>query len=146
MSLAGYSDLDTWVRVVSDKMADVLSKRLQMALKGWNKALRVVKETQPKENGYDENEQGVSVRREEEEVEPAKIDFKVVLEIVLRNQEISAVPSMPTVRALFLSALHSYVGVVCNLPKPKGGRYEVSTASQPSELTNRVNLQILLTI
>ena len=33
--------------------------------------------------------------------------------------------SQPTIRSLFLQKLHDFIGVVCNLPKPKSGRFEV---------------------
>lgn len=111
MSLSGYSNLDSWVQCVSDKMSLVLSKRLESALESWIKAL------QGKE----------------------KLDTKQVsLEIVLRNQEIMPAPAMPKVRANLLDALHVYIGVVCDLPKPQGGRYEVFdsiTAKSSGDMT-----------
>lgn len=33
--------------------------------------------------------------------------------------------SQPTIHSLFLQKLHDFIGVVCNLPKPKSGRFEV---------------------
>lgn len=124
MSLSGYSDLDSWVNVVGDKMAEVLAKRLEKALKGWNKALRFSKK---KVDVISTEEKDEAVGRDDEEdgIEMAILPTKVNLEIVLRNQEISASPSLPSVRAHFLDTLHSYIGTVCNLPKPRGGRYEV---------------------
>jgi dynein heavy chain 1 len=120
MSLSGYSDLDSWVRVVGDKMAHVLSSRLETALKGWNKAFKVAKERD--EHGHHGE---VEVLTEDDDLPVVTIPIKVTLEIVLRNQEISAVPAVPTIRSLFLNKLHEYVGVVCNLYRPKSGRYEV---------------------
>ena len=118
--MSGYSGLDSWVRVTSDKMAEVLAKRLETALKGWNKAYGV-----PKERPFgDESERRAESPVDDDAPLPS-VDLKITLEIILRNQEISAVPAMPIVRSLFLNALHAYFGVVCNLAKPKGGRYEV---------------------
>jgi dynein heavy chain 1, cytosolic len=118
MSLSGYSDLESWVQVVSDKMSLVLAKRLETALKEWNKAFCAQKDhSATLDSGHGDIPQ--------DNLPVLDIDLKVNLEIVLRNQEISTMPAMPTVRSLFLNALHSYFGVVCDLPKPKGGRYEV---------------------
>jgi dynein heavy chain 1 len=122
MSLSGYSDLDSWVRVIGDKMGEVLSKRLETALKGWNKAFKVVKDQEKVDDG-DHSE--VEIVKEDLDLPVVTIDTKVLLEIVLRNQEISAVPAVPTIRSLFLNKLHEYVGIVCSLSRPKSGRYEV---------------------
>ena len=43
----------------------------------------------------------------------------------MRNQEIAPYPALPTVRTIFLKALHDYIGIVCLLPKPTSGRFEV---------------------
>jgi dynein heavy chain 1, cytosolic len=110
MSLSGYSDLDLWVQVVGDKMAEVLAKRIQSK----------------KSSSYEGDEaDAVDVEPEDENLPQIAIPTNLTLEIVLRNQEISSVPSLPTVRSMFLTALHDFIGVVCNLPRPKGGRYEV---------------------
>jgi dynein heavy chain 1 len=37
----------------------------------------------------------------------------------------SCVPAVPTARSLFSDRLHDYIGIVCNLPCPKSGSYEV---------------------
>lgn len=127
MSLSGYSDLDSWVRVVGDKMAEVLSKRLEGALKAWNKAFKVHgKKTTKTVEGPTDDADATEVESDEDKSIPdMTIPTNVTLEIVLRNQEISTAPSLPTVRSMFLTSLHDFIGVVCNLPRPKGGRYEV---------------------
>jgi dynein heavy chain 1 len=120
MSLSGYNDLDSWVRVISSEMGKVLSKRLEFALKGWNQTLQVTKES----NNEDHVEL-IETAVVEDIPFPESITTKVSLEIVLRNQEISAVPALPMARAMFLNKLHEYFSVVCSLPRPKSGRYEV---------------------
>ena len=126
MSLSGYNDLDSWVRVVGDKMAQVLASRLEKALKGWNKAFRIVEE---KDDGEEKKSE------DEEEIQPVSIDTSLELEIVLRNQEISASPPIPSVRSMLLDKLHEYFGIVCSLPRPRSGRYEVfdTITAKPSE-------------
>ena len=128
MSLSGYNDLDSWVRVVGDKMAGVLAIRLENALKGWNRAFRLV--------GKDEDgEEKKSEDYGDEDLPQISIPTTLELEIVLRNQEISAFPSIPAVRALLLEKLHEYFGIVCSLPRPKSGRYEVfdTITAKPSD-------------
>ena len=121
MSLSGYSELDSWIQIVSDKMADVLAKRLESALKAWNKAFDISKSP---ENVEDETERS-DFAGDEDPVTDMTIAVSVHMEIMLRNQQILAIPAIPTIRSIFLNALHDHIGIVCNLPKPKGGRYEV---------------------
>lgn len=121
MSLSGYSELDSWIHIVSDKMAEVLAKRLESALKAWNKAFNISKAPESTE---DETERSDYVGVEDASTNMT-IAVSVYMEIVLRNQQILAIPAIPTVRSIFLHALHEHIGIVCNLPKPKGGRYEV---------------------
>lgn len=108
MSLAGYSDLDSWVVLVSQKMGGALAKRLQAALETWNKAFRMEQEPPAAaEDLADETEHSevedtsaakasktkfysVKVPSESEIMTAAKVQ----LEIVLRNQEISAMPAV----------------------------------------------------
>ena len=121
MSLSGYSGLDSWIHIVSDRMAGVLSKRLESALKAWNKAFTA---SNAPDIGEDETERS-DFAGDECTLADMNISVKVHMEIVLRNQQILAIPAIPTIRSVFLNTLHEHIGVVCNLPKPKGGRYEV---------------------
>lgn len=125
MSLSGYSDLDSWVRVVGNKMANVLAYRLELALKGWNKTFKKTMEQEMGDDDAEQKEQEEDAEAAEGDLPTAALAVKVELEIVLRNQEISAIPAVPTVRSIFLNKLHEYFGVVCSLPRPKSGRYEV---------------------
>ena len=70
-----------------------------------------------------------------ENIPPVSIATTLELEIVLRNQEISASPAIPVVRSMLLDKLHEYFGIVCGLPRPKSGRYEVfdTITAKPSE-------------
>ncbi|KAL3939676.1 MAG: hypothetical protein SGBAC_005637 [Bacillariaceae sp.] len=114
MSLSGYSDLASWVKVVNERLAVALAARLKTALESWNYLFS------------DSLQEG---NEDPETVMPSKIETvsipAISVEILLRNQEISAVPAVPTVRSLFLNKLHDFIGIVCNLPRPKSGRFEV---------------------
>eukprot|EP00522_Entomoneis_paludosa_P000277 CAMPEP_0172474334 /NCGR_PEP_ID=MMETSP1065-20121228/69303_1 /TAXON_ID=265537 /ORGANISM="Amphiprora paludosa, Strain CCMP125" /LENGTH=4205 /DNA_ID=CAMNT_0013232513 /DNA_START=82 /DNA_END=12699 /DNA_ORIENTATION=- len=127
MSLSGYNDLDVWVQLVGDRIGGVLSQRLELALKGWIKAFK------PKAI-VAENEQGTEEEKKDEkeaeiEIPESLTKVKVELDIFLRNQEITPVPSVPAVRSIFLNKLHEFIGVICSLPRPKGGKYEVFESS-----------------
>ena len=120
MSLSGYSDLASWVKVLDNRLASVLASRLAAALESWNYSFK----SKSEKNQIDGEE-----KKEEIEDLPSKFESvsipQISVEILLRNQEISAVPAVPTVRSLFLNKLHDFIGIVCNLPLPKSGRFEV---------------------
>ena len=136
MSLSGYNDLDSWVCVVGDKMAGVLAMRLEKALKGWNKAFKMVQQKEGDEEKKSDDD-------DSENFPPISIATTLELEIVLRNQEISASPAIPVVRSMLLDKLHEYCGIVCGLPRPKSGRYEVfdTITAKPSEDGGEVRVE-----
>lgn len=114
MSLSGYADLDSWVKVVDDRMGEVLAKRLEGALKAWNFKFMIQKEEDNDETA------------KEPDASLPKINVPdIPVEIMLRNQEITANPAVPMVRSQFLKCLNDFIGVVCTLPRPKSGRFEV---------------------
>lgn len=119
MSLSGYSDLASWVKVLDDRLAAILASRLSTALESWNYMFSV--------SHHDDDAEGEN--KEDSEARPNRLETvsipTISVEILLRNQEISAVPAVPTVRSLFLNKLHDFIGIVSNLPRPKSGRFEV---------------------
>ncbi len=123
LSLAGYSELSSWVGIVNEKMSKVLCKRLEDAIIGWCKALDVDKESNQRDSDNSEEEKktnGHKLDRVKKLTVPS-----VVLEIILRNQTICTQPSLPNVRSQFLQQFHEYIAVVCSLPAPSSGRFEV---------------------
>jgi dynein heavy chain 1 len=129
MSLTGYKDLASWVKVVDERLATILSSRLTTALESWNYTFKQIT--------YDENYEEDEEKKDDDK--PSKLETvsipQISVEILLRNQEISAVPAVPTVRSLFLNKLHDFIGIVCDLPRPKSGRFEIfdnSTTPKPS--------------
>ena len=142
MSLSGYNELDAWVQVVGDRIGVVLVKRLEIALHGWNKAFK------PKilPSGGVESDDPESRVDEDEVVQVPEFTtkVKVELDIVLRNQEISPVPSVPAARSIFLNKLHEFIGVVCSLPRPRSGKYEVFESSKTSDSVLNENFDSLV--
>jgi dynein heavy chain 1, cytosolic len=117
MSLGGYPNLATWVKVVDERHAKVLASRFRRSLENWNCTFRTIVES--KDNGEDEDKLQKQHRDTPIHVPPISI------EVLLRNQEVSCVPAVPTARSLFLDRLHDYIGIVCNLSRPKSGCYEI---------------------
>jgi dynein heavy chain 1 len=123
MSLSGYADLDSWVNVVDERMGEVLARRLGDAMRAWNCRYKV---EPAKKDGEEVSEDAKVPDSAAGLAALPKISVPTIqVEIMLRNQEISAVPAVPVVRSLFLKCLHDFVGVVCLLPRPKSGRFEV---------------------
>ena len=121
MSLSGYADLSSWVAVVDDRMGKVLANRLEIALHAWCQTFKMKDETiKEVQEMIEDADSGPGVAP----AMPIHIQ-SLTVEILLRNQEISAVPAVPSVRSLLLTVLHDLVGVVCNLRRPRSGRFEV---------------------
>jgi dynein heavy chain 1 len=98
LSLAGFSNLGVWIdRVIDKRIQDVLVERLDAAIQLWAVSLR----------------KGCS---------PAEI---ITVEIVLRNQKIFASPSPQVARSILLNHFLNFIGVVLNLPRPRGSKFEV---------------------
>jgi dynein heavy chain 1 len=98
LSLAGFSHLGIWIDSAIDmRIQTVLVARLEAAIQLWIDSLE--------SGSY-----------------PADI---ISVDIVLRNQKISATPSPYAVRSTLLSHLHDFIGIVLNLPRPSGSKFEV---------------------
>lgn len=78
---------------------------------------------------------------------------KISVEILLKNQEISAIPAVPTTRSLFINKLHDFMGIVCTLPCLNSGHFEVFESKLGSvhtgngtfnHLVNDISPEILL--
>ena len=122
MSLSGYADLDSWVKVVDERMGEVLARRLGDAMRAWNCRYKIERDKEGEVVSDDTKEPDAAAGS----AALPKISVPAIqVEIMLRNQEISAVPAVPVVRSLFLKCLHDFIGVVCMLPRPKSGRFEV---------------------
>lgn len=78
---------------------------------------------------------------------------KISVKILLKNQEISAIPAVPTTRSLFINKLHDFMGIVCTLPCLNSGHFEVFESKLGSvhtgngtfnHLVNDISPEILL--
>lgn len=126
MSLSGFDNLEAWVIVVCQRMRTVLSNRLENALRAWISFLSAPM--------HESNESDSLIDKTAFRLVDG---MKLSVEIVLRNQEITTIPAMPKVRSIFLDVLHRLIGVVCDLPLPTSGRYEVFDEAASNTLVNK---------
>ena len=133
MSLSGYSDLDSWVKVISKRIGGVLAKRLHVAITNWNMKFKKVDKPSGDDAESPTSESNPVAKDTSDISIPSKL---VVVDVILRNQEISASPSVPGVRSVFLDKFHDFLGTACDLQLPKSGRFEVfdsNTSGQKKE-------------
>jgi dynein heavy chain 1 len=90
MSLGGFPQLASWVQGLDERLAKVLAIRLCKALENWNDTFRPTLES--KDSGEEEQLQ-------KQHHDSAVRVLPISIEILVRNQEISCVPSVPTTRS-----------------------------------------------
>lgn len=116
LSLAGFSNLSSWVESVNARVGCVLKDRLEYAIKSWIYTFSI--------NGENDVEAAEGNNDRNEFLHLVETPT-IHVELFLRNQEISATPSAPEVRSLFLNRFHDYVSVVSSLPQASSVRFEV---------------------
>lgn len=100
-------------------------QRLHSAIESWNLKFRKAKTDQGNLEDGTPTTNDADLTPSNDNVDvfiPSKL---VVVEVVLRNQEIAASPSVPGVRSIFLDKFHDFLGVACDVQLPKSGRFEV---------------------
>ena len=131
LSLAGFSNLASWVDKINVSVGIVLANRLEEALMEWSETFSSA--------GTKKKDKAVRIP-------------KISIEILLKNQEISTMPAVPSTRVIFINELHDYMGIVCALPCLNSGRFEVfESDSSPKQnyphsfhhLINQVSPQTL---
>ncbi|KAJ1333646.1 dynein cytoplasmic 1 heavy chain [Microdochium nivale] len=122
LNLEQYVNLGFWVERMNERIKLTLLARLQRAISTWIEAFE-------DETPVDQLE---NKRRKQlaPTGEPLKTDApimaKMVHEITMRNQVIYLDPPLEYARARWFEHLHHWVGIVCNLPKIKASRYQMS--------------------
>ncbi|KAK7927737.1 dynein heavy chain [Apiospora marii] len=121
LNLEQYVNLGYWVERMNDRIKLLLLARLQKAVVAWIEAFE--------DDDYNDHE---ASRRKQlaPSGEPIKSDAptmkQLVHEITMRNQVIYLEPPLEYARASWYVQLHEWVGIVCNLPKVKASRYQMS--------------------
>jgi dynein heavy chain 1 len=122
LNLENYVNLAHWVRAMNSRIEQTLLGRLQQAIKAWIEAFQ---------NALSEGVDGDSRRKiqttsTDTSVLSGPIIRPLVHEITMRNQVIYLDPPLEYSRANWISELHDWLGVVCNLRKIKASRYQMS--------------------
>lgn len=122
LNLEQYVNLGFWVERMNERIKLTLLTRLQHAVSTWIEAFEDDTPIDRIENS----------RRKQLAAsgEPLKSDAPLmkhlIHEITMRNQVIYLDPPLEFARASWFLHLHSWIGIVCNLPKIKASRYQMS--------------------
>mmetsp|Transcript_17192 Transcript_17192/g.32539 ORF Transcript_17192/g.32539 Transcript_17192/m.32539 type:complete len:4250 (-) Transcript_17192:45-12794(-) len=116
LSLAGFTELNTWVVVINTRISLVLQKRLDDAIEDWNNFFDAKADLKNEKN--EEKKDALSTS-------PVLRINPMEIEILLTNQEIVSFPCLPFVRSKFLEEFHKYIGTICSLKCPQSGRFDV---------------------
>ncbi|KAI0484690.1 dynein heavy chain, N-terminal region 1-domain-containing protein [Xylariaceae sp. FL0804] len=122
LNLEQYVNLGFWVERMNERIKLTLLTRLQRAISAWIEAF--LDDTPIKQMETSRRKQLAPSG------EPIKSDAPqmkhLVHEITMRNQVIHLDPPLEHARASWFLQLHDWVGIVCNLPKLKASRYQMS--------------------
>ncbi|OTB20055.1 hypothetical protein K445DRAFT_313860 [Daldinia sp. EC12] len=122
LNLEQYVNLGFWVERMNERIKLTLLTRLQHAVSAWIEAFEDDTPIERIENS----------RRKQlaPSGEPLKSDAPLmkhlIHEITMRNQVIYLDPPLEFARASWFLHLHNWIGIVCNLPKIKASRYQMS--------------------
>ena len=123
LNLENYSNLAFWVSEMNQTIESVLIERLRKATHTWVETFHSFRTEEAKEYG---------ARRQApaDHDESPKIPLlrKLVLEVLMRNQVVYLDPPIESTRASWLSQLHEWLAVVCNLPVIMSSRYEMKVS------------------
>ncbi|KAI9842610.1 MAG: hypothetical protein M1837_007048 [Sclerophora amabilis] len=124
LNLENYANLRLWVDEVNQRIERTLVSRLKEAIHLWIDVFQ---------NARGEGANDDSVRRRIDENQEQGVKQKdlpmprhLIHEISMRNQVIYLDPPVEYARASWFSQLHEWLGIVCNLPRVKSTRYEMS--------------------
>ncbi|RYP75736.1 hypothetical protein DL771_002223 [Monosporascus sp. 5C6A] len=122
LNLEQYVNLGFWVERMNERIKLTLLTRLHRAVSAWIEAFE---DDTPIEHLE-------SIRRKQLALsgEPLKSDAPTMKhlthEITMRNQVIYLDPPLEFARASWFLQLHDWIGIVCNLPKIKASRYQMT--------------------
>ncbi|KAI0152489.1 cytoplasmic dynein heavy chain [Hypoxylon sp. NC0597] len=122
LNLEQYVNLGFWVERMNERIKLTLLTRLQHAVSAWIEAFE-----------DDTPIDRIEINRRKQLApsgEPIKSDAPLmkhlIHEITMRNQVIYLDPPLEFARASWFLHLHNWIGIVCNLPKIKASRYQMS--------------------
>lgn len=121
LNLENYSNLRHWVKGINDTVKDVLTRRMRNALQIWIDAFSnsVVR------GAESHNARTRSTLDSSQDLEQPRLPH-LVHEVCMRNQIIYLDPPVEFARASWLSQLHQWLGIACDLPLIVSSRYEMN--------------------
>lgn len=123
LNLENYVNLDHWVYNMNRRIEQTLLVRLQEAIKTW---IEIFQDTTEGVDGDSRRRKGHTLSTSISSSPFAPKIQPLVHEISMRNQVIYLDPPLEYARASWISQLHQWIGVVCNLSKIKASRYQMS--------------------
>ena len=119
LNLEGYANLALWVHEINQRIEAILVERLHNALQIWVQNFS----ESPKANDNTPRVEELNHLGFEGITVP---EFsKLTLEVLMRNQTVFLDPPVESARASWLSQLHEWLGIACNLPIIISSRYEM---------------------
>lgn len=132
LNLESFANLQPFVGMLNMTIERFLVERLRTAMHSWMEVFLQAPATRGEKDGQTLNESGDQDRKDMPALHHA------VHEISMRNQLIYLDPPAEFTRTSWLSQLHQWLGIVCNLPVVVASRYEInlgkdsSASSRPS--------------
>ncbi|KAI5868419.1 cytoplasmic dynein heavy chain [Durotheca rogersii] len=122
LNLEQYVNLGFWVERMNERIKLILLARLQRAVSAWIEAF----EDDTPIDRIESNRRKQLAASGESVKSDAPLMRHLVHEITMKNQVIYLDPPLEFARASWFLHLHNWIGIVCNLPKIKASRYQMS--------------------
>lgn len=133
LSLENYTNLAFWVNEMNHAVEGVLIERLHKAMDIWVETFNMSRTEKANDNGL--RRQALPDHYEKPNV---PLLPNLVLEVLMRNQVVYLDPPIESTRASWLSQLHEWLGLACNLPIIMSSRYEMKlSVNGPGALKSR---------
>ena len=133
LNLENYTNLAFWVSDMNQTIEKVLIERLHQAMHAWVESFNGSRTEKTNDNGA----RGKSPADDDQKPNVPSLR-NLVLEILMRNQVVYLDPPIESTRASWLSQLHEWLAVVCNLPMIMSSRYEMKVSmNDPGALRSR---------
>lgn len=150
LNLGSYSNLNSWVKGLDDKVEAVLMVRLQEAIQSWIEVFT------PSEDASDQSKKNTkklslqTKKTNEPSANPSSAanSAKPILpssvhEIVIRNQIMCLDPPLEHARVNWIGEFHSWLGIVCDQNRIRSSRYDEGLAQKKDPSSKRTFRDIL---
>eukprot|EP01132_Coremiostelium_polycephalum_P002127 gene2127-2619_t len=166
LNLASYSNLAIWVTQLDSQVESMLIERLIDAIKSWVSLIEGKEDTQKQQqtiqsggtsrmnyasrNRVKEADQSASASEQQQQIVPTPVSaIKPTLEtsvheIVIRNQILYLDPPLEFARVNWISQLHLWLNIVCDLPRIQSSRYDEGIAHRESSAARKTFRDMLV--